>query len=95
MPPIILASLGGSQGFAGGVREEDPMRVLESVRAAWSKLGLPLGRQPDQLSCGECERWERCGLPPSDQCITRAAQIARRDEEPDRPPRWWGSLGAG
>ena len=71
------------------------MRVLESMRVAWNKLALQLGWQRDEFTCGECERWERCGLPPSDKCITRAAQVARRSEEPQLRPRWRGSLGAG
>ena len=25
--------------------------------------------------CGQCERWERCGLPPSEDCIPMLTQI--------------------
>jgi len=54
------------------------MRTLEAIRGTIAKLGslTPRRRQPD-FSCGECERWQRCGLPPSKQCIVMAAQIAR------------------
>lgn len=40
----------------------------------WRILAGP-ARSPE-LTCGECEKRESCGLPPSDQCVTRAAQIA-------------------
>jgi len=31
------------------------------------------------FTCGDCERADRCGLPPSDTCVFRAEQIARGD----------------
>jgi hypothetical protein len=37
-----------------------------------------LRRRPE-FTCGDCERSERCGLPPSDRCIVKAAQIGRGD----------------
>jgi hypothetical protein len=37
-------------------------------------------RQRPDFVCGDCERWERCGLPPSDKCIAKAEQIARKAE---------------
>ena len=36
---------------------------------------LSFGRR-GQFTCGDCSMNERCGLPPSDQCIARAAQIS-------------------
>ena len=36
----------------------------------------PIRRQPNFV-CGDCERSARCGLPPSDNCIAKAEQIAR------------------
>lgn len=32
-----------------------------------------------EFTCGDCERSERCGLPPNDACIIRAAQLERGD----------------
>jgi len=29
--------------------------------------------------CADCDRWARCGMPSSDGCIVRAAEIARGD----------------
>jgi len=39
---------------------------------------MALWRRPE-FTCGDCERSDRCGLPPSDRCIVKAAQIARGD----------------
>jgi hypothetical protein len=36
-------------------------------------------RRVSDFTCGDCERSDRCGLPPSDTCIVRAEQIARGD----------------
>ena len=36
-------------------------------------------RRASDFTCGDCERSDRCGLPPSDTCIVRAEQIARGD----------------
>jgi hypothetical protein len=36
-------------------------------------------RRPPEFTCGDCDRSDRCGRPPSDRCIVRAAQIARGD----------------
>lgn len=33
----------------------------------------------DEFTCGDCERWERCGLVSSDRCIIKAGQIASGD----------------
>jgi len=43
---------------------------LSSRFAAWQRRS--------NFDCGECERWQRCGRPPSDDCIVKAEQIARR-----------------
>jgi hypothetical protein len=40
--------------------------------------------------CGQCERWERCGLPPSEDCIVRLAQIERDGGRSiTRSAAWW------
>jgi hypothetical protein len=36
-------------------------------------------RRQREFTCGDCERSDRCGLPPSDRCIVKAAQIASGD----------------
>jgi hypothetical protein len=32
-----------------------------------------------EFTCSDCERWARCGLPPNDDCVVRAAQLERGD----------------
>ena len=53
-------------------------RAIQGVFASFARTVAALRRQPD-FTCGDCERSDRCGLPPSDRCIVRAAQIARGD----------------
>jgi hypothetical protein len=35
--------------------------------------------QEPEFTCSDCERWERCGLPPDAACVVRAAQLERGD----------------
>lgn len=51
------------------------------VRDLVNKLASTLRslRQPTEFVCGDCERWARCGMPSSDNCIFKAEQIARGD----------------
>ncbi len=55
------------------------MHTLEAIRGTIAKLAsfTPRRRRQPDFFCGECERWQRCGLPPSKQCVVMAAQIAR------------------
>jgi hypothetical protein len=53
-------------------------RAIQGVFAGFARKMAALRRRPD-FTCGDCERSDRCGLPPSDRCIARAAQIARGD----------------
>jgi len=41
-------------------------------------------RQPAEFVCADCERWARCGMPASDNCIFKAEQIARGDWQTKR-----------
>ena len=34
-------------------------------------------RRESGFVCSECERWRRCGLPPSNNCFVMLEQIAR------------------
>jgi len=49
-----------------------------SIVAALSERIVAM-RRTSEFTCGDCERSDRCGLPPSDTCIIRAEQIARGD----------------
>ncbi len=50
--------------------------ILHNIVSAIGSL-----QRPVEFTCGDCERWERCGMPSSDDCIFRAEQIARGDLE--------------
>lgn len=47
----------------------------------FTRIGAVLAmlRRQNEFTCGDCERRESCGLPPSEDCVIRAAQIARGD----------------
>ena len=36
-------------------------------------------RRRSEFTCGDCERSNRCGSPPNETCVVRAAQMARGD----------------
>jgi hypothetical protein len=55
------------------------MRTAIQGVFAWFVRTVAVLRRPRDFTCGDCERSDRCGLPPSDRCIVRAAQIARGD----------------
>ena len=54
------------------------MRTLPKAQAIFVNLASRIARLGEpKFTCGDCERWERCGAPPHDCCLARAAQIAR------------------
>jgi hypothetical protein len=73
------------------------MAGLGSVRRFFATAARLL-RPGQTFDCAECDRWERCGLPPSEECIARAAHLAERngtDREAGERSRWLRSPGAG
>jgi hypothetical protein len=46
-------------------------------------------REPE-FTCGDCERNARCGLPPTPDCVVRAAQIERNGGQPIKRKRLIG-----
>jgi hypothetical protein len=52
--------------------------AIQDVFASFARTVVAL-RRPPEFTCGDCERSDRCGLPPSDRCIVKAAQIASGD----------------
>jgi len=66
------------------ISKEGAMRALDVVRGVFVELTTLIirSRQGSDFVCGECERWERCGLPPSNRCIVMVAQIARNGGRP-------------
>jgi hypothetical protein len=51
------------------------------IRNLFEKLSRAVAtqRRLTTFTCGDCERWQRCGLPPDAKCVPRVAQIARGD----------------
>jgi hypothetical protein len=65
------------------------MRLATVLRACLTKptsMLRSLHRSTDFV-CGDCERWARCGMPSSDDCIFKAEQIARGDWQMKRLAR--------
>jgi hypothetical protein len=48
--------------------------IVEKLRNALASLV-----REEKFTCGDCDRWERCGQRPSEQCVARAAQIEAAD----------------
>jgi hypothetical protein len=61
--------------------KEKAMPATNPIQGAFAKFASTVAalRRRFDFNCGDCERSDRCGLPPSDRCIFRAAQIARGD----------------
>jgi hypothetical protein len=55
--------------------------MSDLFKNAFAALGkfVATRRRLSAFTCGDCERWERCGLPPSDTCPYRVEQMARGD----------------
>jgi hypothetical protein len=51
------------------------------VRNLLEKLAdaIATHRRLSGFTCGDCDRWQRCGLPPDARCVPRAAQTVRGD----------------
>ena len=63
------------------------MRALDAVKRVVAGLAeLKARRRSSEFMCGECERWERCGLPPDENCIVKVAQLARDGRRPVKRP---------
>jgi len=64
------------------------MRALEGILKIANKVAdrIASSRRLSRFNCGDCDRNERCGLPPDDKCIVKASQIARDGEYKARPP---------
>ena len=65
------------------------MRALNSIRekiAAFAAMVAASERRANwaEFQCGDCERRDRCGLPPDTDCVVKAAQIAREGGRPRR-----------
>ena len=56
------------------------MRATNVVRKILGELANKFASpKPIDFVCVDCERWARCGLTSSDDCVFRAEQIVRAD----------------
>lgn len=70
------------------------MRALDVARTALDGVRKAMQVQDSEFTCGDCERKDRCSLPPSDNCIAKAEQMARSDwQSKKRYQRLSGLLG--
>lgn len=72
------------------------MRPLEIVRTAAKRVGAAFAtvversRARSGFACGDCERWERCGLSPDETCIFKLTELQRRRDR-GAPSRYLSS----
>jgi len=57
------------------------MQFLAAARGLMERFSarIATSRRRSEFNCGDCDRWERCGLSPADTCVIRAAQLSRHD----------------
>ena len=85
-----------TDNFQGG----NVMRAILSLRTLMGGIKDRLAaaaRKREILYCSECERSERCGLPPSDDCVYKLEQLERNRGRPPKRAAWYrerASLGA-
>lgn len=63
------------------------MHTLDVIRTICGKVAahIATSRRVSEFTCGDCERNQRCGLPPHDDCGVRLLQIARDGAHWRRP----------
>lgn len=72
------------------------MRTLDVARTALEAVRNAMrGVRPDpEFTCGDCERRDRCSLPPNNDCLAKAEQMTRGDwKTKKRYERLAGQLG--
>ncbi len=57
---------------------------MRALNVLFTKLAgfFAMMRRSADFTCGDCDRWEHCGLPPNKDCIHRLEQIARNEGRP-------------
>ena len=75
------------------------MGAIHSLKAVVNAIAgrIAAVRSKPDFYCGQCERWERCGLPPSEDCIPRLTQIESEGGRLSKSAAWWrarASLGS-
>ena len=64
------------------------MHAFDEIRTIFKGIAnrVEALRRTSRFVCGDCERNERCGLPPDEKCVVKAAQLARDDDYQRRAP---------
>jgi len=67
------------------------MRAIDSLKAVAGAIAgrMAASRRRPDFYCGQCERWVRCGLPPSEDCIHRAMQMESDAGRSRRSAAFW------
>ncbi|MEI9803350.1 MAG: hypothetical protein WDN48_01395 [Pseudolabrys sp.] len=62
------------------------MRAFEEIKAVIDRFmaRFAASRRASKFTCGDCDRSERCGLPPHADCAAKAAQLAQEDGDHKR-----------
>lgn len=55
------------------------MALFDTIRRVSRQIFTSAPGQ-DQFVCADCERWESCGLQPSDTCLIKIEQIRRYEQ---------------
>ena len=46
----------------------------------WVARATGFAASAPDFTCSDCERYGRCGMPPHNECVVRATQIARNGQ---------------
>jgi len=70
------------------------MHALDGIRTVFSAIAVRIAasRRASGFTCGDCDRNERCGLPPDENCVVKASQIARDGDKNPRPPNYYSAV---
>ncbi len=58
------------------------MAMFDTIRRISLKIleNLAGSGNHGEFFCADCERWESCGLKPSDTCLIKVEQLRRREQ---------------
>ncbi len=64
------------------------MQIFDGIQTVFAAISerIAASQRGAGFTCGQCERNERCGLPPHEDCVVKAAQLARDENYGQREP---------
>ena len=70
------------------------MKLPGSLQAMVNAIAdrFAASRRASGITCGKCEQNERCGLPPHEDCVVKAAQIARDGDFSRSPSEYYKAV---